>query len=349
MLSNGEGLLMGIINGFGSMANRYIEDEAAVEKERKLAEIRAKIEEQKQRTLKEMDIEFGPRKAQVERDAAEEDRKMKVGIVDASLEKRAETAVQNKYADPVMGDENMEGYKGPLTDDQQSVLNEGMAKNVREREGTRQGILASNKERMLATGDAGLKMDPTAVNVDNKETELSIREDALKNKANELQGRQDAARVKQGEKADADAKNEALKRDILELQKGTAGNKKIDALNSAITREETLIEKIKSNVAGMVLSEIQKTSGSPEQNAQIVQAALEKDPQAQAAMKRAEEMRTRLNKMLEDSAKAPEPTPSATPASQSTSSGLKTPTTNDEIKAYPKGTRFFANGKVWVK
>ena len=79
MLSNGEGFLMGIINGFGSMANRYIEDEAAVEKQRKLEEIKAQIREQEMRTQKELELEYAPQKAKVEAGIEEDARQKRVG------------------------------------------------------------------------------------------------------------------------------------------------------------------------------------------------------------------------------------------------------------------------------
>lgn len=326
MLSNGEGFLMGIINGFGSMANRYIEDEAAVEKQRKLEEIKAQIREQEMRTQKELELEFAPQKAQVEAGIEEDARQKRVGIVDAALEDRAVDAVQKKYADPVMGDT-------PLTDEQQSVLNDGMAKNVREREGTRDGVLNSSMERMKATQDVGLKPDATVVTAEQKEDALGIREKDLDKRMTQFQARMDAEqkererREKQGERTDA------LKADNLKLQGEKNENARISGLQSLITREEQHQEKIRQNFTAQY-SKSMDAEMDPAKHAAQVNAAFMASPQYKASEKRIEELNGRLSKALEEKPKTPEPTPNAgAGASRS---------------PYPDGQRLSKNGKIYI-
>jgi len=340
MLSNGEGFLMGIINGFGSMANRYIEDDAAIEKQRKLEEIKAQIEEQKQRTLHEMELQYAPRKAEVASDIEEDARNKRVGIVNDALEKRAETAVQNKYADPVMGDT-------PLTDDQQSVLNDGMAKNVRDREQTRQGILNSSMERMKATQDAGLKPDPTVVNAEQKEEQLAYKEKDLDKRTAQFQARIDAEQKERERKEKQGDRTYTLQADNLKLQNERNENARIAGLQSLLTREEQNQETARKNFAAQYSKSIQNIT-DPVSLAEQVDAAFRASPQYKASEKRIEDLSGRLNKALEDKPKATEATTSA-PAARINPSGIATPVTQADYDALPSGASYFKGGKIYKK
>lgn len=327
MLSNGEGLLMGIINGFGSMANRYIEDDAAIEKQRKLEEIKAQIEEQKQRTLHEMELQYAPRKAEVASDIEEDARNKRVGIVNDALEKRAETAVQNKYADPVMGET-------PLTDDQQSVLNDGMAKNVRDREQTRQGVLNSSMERMKATQDAGLKPDSTVVTAEQKDENLAQREAGVKIAEAKVQASIEQYRLERERREKQGEKTDALKTENLKLQGERNENARISGIQSLITREEQHQETIRQRFTAQYSKSIDATM-DPAQHAAQVNAAFMASPQYKASEKRIEELSGRLNKALEDKPKATEATTSA-------------PAANTSKAPYPDGQRLSKNGKTYI-
>lgn len=340
MLSNGEGLLMGIINGFGSMANRYIDDEAAVEKQRKLEEIKAQIREQELRTQTALELEFAPQKAQVAADIKETARKNEVGIVNEALEKRAENAVQKEYADPVMGDT-------PLTDDQQSVLNDGMAKNVREREGTRDGVLNSSMERMKATQDAGLKPDPTVVNAENKEEQLTIREANVKSAEAKWQAKNEQDRLERERREKQGERTDALKADNLKLQGERNENARISGLQSLITREEQHQEKIRQNFTAQY-SKSMDAEMEPGKHAEQVNAAFMASPQYKASEKRIDELNGRLSKALEEKPKAPEPTQSATPA-RTNPSGIATPVTQADYDALPSGASYIKGGKIYKK
>lgn len=337
MLSNGEGLLMGIINGFGSMANRYIEDEAAVEKQRKLEEIKAQIREQEMRTQAALELEFAPQKAQVAADIKETARKNEVGIVNEALEKRAENAVQKKYADPVMGDT-------PLTDDQQSVLNDGMAKNVREREGTRDGVLNSSMERMKATQDVGLKPDATVVTAEQKEDALGIREKDLDKRMTQFQARMDAEQKERERREKQGDKTYALQTEIQKLQGERNENARISGLQNLITREEQNQLKLMQNFTAQY-SKSMDANIDPEKHAAQVNAAFMASPQYKASEKRIDELNGRLSKALEEKPKAPEPTPGATPA-RTNPSGISTPVTQADYDALPPGAMYMKDGIV---
>lgn len=322
MLSNGEGLLMGIINGFGSMANRYIEDEAAVEKQRKLEEIKAQIEEQKMRTQKELELEYAPQKAKVEAGIEEDARQKRVGIVDAALEDRAVDAVQKKYTDPVMGDT-------PLTDDQQSVLNEGMAKNVREREDTRQGILASNKERMLAERDAGLKMDPTAVNADNRDEFNTYRESVLAKDRERLKQQYEKDERRDAETTRRNQETEKIKEENARLARERQESSSVSKLDSAINAAGQLLESAKSKATSRIPKNV---LGEPIED---INAYLAKDEGVKAAEKRLQDLLERQQKALDDAEKKQKEQ-----SGSSASGPSKAP--------YPDGTRGMVKGKMYV-
>lgn len=345
MLSNGEGLLMGIINGFGSMANRYIEDDAAIEKQRKLEEIKAQIEEQKLRTQQALELEFAPRKAEVAAGIEEDARNKRVGIVNDALTKRADDAAKNLPDDPNLGYQDVIGGRGPLSEDQQAARDQGLEAN---RNKARQGILNSSMERLKAERDAGYKPDPTVVNAEGKEDALAIREAGVKAAEAKVQARIEQDRLERERREKQGKETDEIKRDNLKLIGERNENARIAGIQSLIDREEKNQLKLMQNFTAQYSKSLDATM-DPEKHAAQVNAAFMASPQYKESEKRIEELSGRLNKALEDKPKAPEPTTSAPMASQAVPTGFKTPTTNDEIKSYPKGTRFFANGKMWVK
>lgn len=344
MLSNGEGLLMGIINGFGSMANRYIEDEAAVEKQRKLEEIKAQIREQEMRTQKALELEFAPQKAQVDRDAAEEDRKMKVGIVDEALQKRADNAADNLPDDPKLGYQDVIGARGPLSEEQQAARDQGLEAN---REKTRQGILNSSMERMKATQDAGLKPDATVVTAEQKEENLAQREAGVKIAEAKVQAKIEQDRLERERREKQGDKTYALQTENQKLQGERNENARISGLQSLITREEQNQLKLMQNFTTQYSKSMDATM-DPEKHAAQVNAAFMASPQYKASEKRIDELNGRLSKALDEKPKAPEPTPSATPA-RTNPSGISTPVTQSDYDALPSGASYFKGGKIYKK
>lgn len=338
MLSNGEGLLMGIINGFGSMANRYIEDDAAIEKQRKLEEIKAQIEEQKMRTQQALELEFAPQKAQVASDIEETARNKRVGIVNDALEKRADAAVQEQHAAPVLSDTE------PLTPEQQSVMESGLVAN---RENTRQGILNSSMERLKAERDAGYKPDPTVVNAENKEEQLAYKEKDLDKRTAQLQAKVDAEKVAAEQRAKQGEKTYTLQADNLKLQNERNENARIAGIQSLLTREEQNQETIRRNFIAQYSKSFESIT-EPDKLAEKVDAAFRASPQYKASEKRIEELSGRLSKALEEKPKAPEPTPSATQA-RTNPSGIATPVTQADYDALPSGASYFKGGKIYKK
>lgn len=194
---------LGFLGGAASGALGIIDRERKAEEEERMMRLRDELDMKKQvaleriredremaresRRLEQMPQELKI-KSDAEAEAAESARTKKVGLINSQLEKNADADTASKFADPVMGDT-------PLTTEQQSVLDQGMTKNVEERNKNKADFMANSRNKLNAEVESGYEKTSTLAGMDTKEQIAAAKNASYLEKLQYMQDKADKDRA----------------------------------------------------------------------------------------------------------------------------------------------------------
>lgn len=137
------------IGGAAEAGAGLINSNIAQEQKKSLADYNAQLDIQKSRAIEAMRLENLPQQLKMQADAADLPRQAQVARIAEEKKRIAAGAVGARYADPVLGDT-------PLSPDQQSVMDQGMDQQGREKTALTERIMADpqvSNQAAINTGD----------------------------------------------------------------------------------------------------------------------------------------------------------------------------------------------------